>query len=140
MRKKKNWILGIVCLIAIVTAYLTLGRGEAQAVVQGNTSLESPVIITEIDFTNPHPALGWPIYLYAAEAVDPQDDPLYWRLVDAPSGSRLYYNFNYPNLVLVVWDTTSALPGRYKFRLVVDDGKGHYDEQKWHMEYFGFPG
>jgi hypothetical protein len=140
MRRKRNWILGIVCLIAVVTACFTLGHGEAQEVVQGAASPESPVITTEPDLTNPHPALGWPFYVTYAEATDPQGDPLYWRLVDAPSGSKLWYNPGYPNGIVVVWDTTWATPGRYKFRLSVDDGKGHYAEQKWHVEYSGFPG
>ena len=61
-------------------------------------------------------------YFYLVEAVDPDNDPIQYLLVDAPSGATMD-----PDTALVQWDPPA--PGLYDFLVRVEDGRGGFDEQ-----------
>ncbi len=66
-------------------------------------------------------------YTYDADAVDPDGDPITFRLAIAPLGATID-----PTTGLVVFPVTT--PGRFDFRVVAEDGRGGADEQAFTLD------
>jgi len=101
------------------------------AAEQNSSFDEAPLIFTE----PPTTVAPWGLYMYRVEALDLQEDPICWRLVDGPSGAFLFSYYVMPEhpYTYVMWPARVD-SGEYKFRIVADDCNWHYDTQKWRVQ------
>jgi len=70
-------------------------------------------------------------YVYAAAAVDPDDDPLTWALLSGPPGMAL------DAAGVLSWWVTSAQLGSHPVEIEVSDGRGGTDTQSFALEIVG---
>lgn len=70
------------------------------------------------------PATIWTGYRYDVDAIDPDDDPVSYRLIGETHGAEFD-----PVTGLLKWAPTTA--GQYDFLVEASDGRGGYDTQPW---------
>jgi Putative Ig domain len=69
------------------------------------------------------------LYTYQVQAVDPDGDPLTYRLVAGPKGMQID-----PTTGLLTWNPDADQVGRYEIEVEVSDGRGGIDKQSFTLE------
>uniref|UniRef100_UPI001E494552 Ig-like domain-containing protein n=1 Tax=Cyanothece sp. BG0011 TaxID=2082950 RepID=UPI001E494552 len=76
--------------------------------------------------------LNQDIYRYQLESIDPDDDKLRYRLLEAPLGAIINQDTGE-----LIWLAEDIQPGEsYQFSVEVSDGRGGSDTQTWDVETF----
>ena len=75
------------------------------------------------------------LYVYPVRAIDPDGDPLEFRLAVAPEGMQID-----PEMGLIQWTPTAGQEGQHTVRVTVKDGQGGFDAQSYVVEIVVEPG
>ncbi len=68
-------------------------------------------------------------YTYDVNAIDPDNNPLIYSLLQRPQGMTID-----PNTGMISWDASTQTPGKYEVKVQVSDGLGGLDTQTFAID------